>query len=44
MFTNKLIIEAFSESAASRGLNWYVKHCGRQSISHMAEAGAKEVL
>lgn len=33
----KLIIEASSESAASRGLDWYVKHYCHQSISHMGD-------
>lgn len=34
---DKLIIEASSESAASRGLDWYVKHYCNQSISHMGD-------
>ena len=32
---NKLYIQASSTSAASRGLDWYVKHYAHQSISHM---------
>ncbi|WP_407506233.1 alpha-N-acetylglucosaminidase [Elizabethkingia miricola] len=31
---NQLYISASSASAASRGLDWYVKHYARQSISH----------
>ncbi|MGN5953056.1 alpha-N-acetylglucosaminidase [Sphingobacterium lactis] len=32
---NRLKIEATSTSAASRALDWYVKHYAHQSISHM---------
>ncbi|AQX04825.1 alpha-N-acetylglucosaminidase [Elizabethkingia meningoseptica] len=31
---NRLYISASSVSAASRGLDWYVKHYARQSVSH----------
>lgn len=34
---NKILIEATSESAASRGLDWYVKHYLHQSISHLGD-------
>ncbi len=34
---DKLIISASSTSAASRGLDWYVKHIVNQSISHMGD-------
>ena len=34
---NKVLIEASSESAASRGLDWYVKHYLHQSISHLGD-------
>lgn len=33
----KLYISASSISAASRGLDWYVKHIAHQSISHMGD-------
>lgn len=31
---NQLYISASSASAASRGLDWYVKHYAHQSVSH----------
>lgn len=34
---DKLYISASSTSAASRGLDWYVKHVANQSISHMGD-------
>ena len=34
---DKLYISASSTSAASRGLDWYVKHYAHQSISHLGD-------
>ena len=34
---NKLFLNASSNSAASRGLDWYIKHYAHQSISHFGD-------